>query len=189
VRQTPQMQEIGESVPEPPLGDPSDGTGVGHDTTNPAEDIGTWHRAVAVAANNSAWELLDGRDLDDDEVAELLGRAHTAAYHWARAAGRGPENSARADWLRSRAYAVANEPGLALRFAERCAATVERHGLVDFDRAYAHEARARALAAAGRFDEAAAELALAGAVPIADDEDRSLFQDDLRDGPWFGLVV
>jgi hypothetical protein len=153
-----------------------------------AMEAGARHRAAAIEANNTAWDLLDGRVLDDDEVAELLARAHAAAYHWARAEGRGPANAARADWLCSRAYAVVGEPGLALRFADRCLATVGAHGLQDFDRAYAHEAMARALAAAGRFDEATAERALAADVPIADAEDRALFEDDLRDGPWFGLV-
>ncbi len=153
-----------------------------------ADADGQWHRSTAVEANNAAWELLDGRDLDADELAELLGLAHAAAYHWARATGGGPQNTARADWLLSRAYAVVNEPGLALRFADRCAATVGQHGLADFDLAYAHEARARALAAAGRFDEATAERELARAVPIVDDEDRELFDADLADGPWFGLV-
>ena len=60
-------------------------------------------------------------------------------------------------------------------------------GLADFDLAYAHEARARALACLGRSDEAADELAAARAVPIADAEDRAIIESDLAAGPWFGL--
>ena len=58
----------------------------------------------------------------------------------------------------------------------------------DFDLAYAHEARARALACLGRLDEAGAELAAARAVPIADDEDRKILDGDLAAGPWYGLT-
>jgi hypothetical protein len=150
---------------------------------------GEAHRAAAVEANQAAWELLDGRDLSVDEFADLLGRAHAAAYHWARADGAGPANTARADWLLARSYAVAGEPGLALCFADRSMMTVAVRHLDDFDRAYAHEARARALASAGRLDEAAVERAAALAVPIADDEDRAVFLADLAAEPWFGLVV
>ena len=64
-------------------------------------------------ANNSTWELLDGRELTDDEADDLLGRAYAATYHWRRAAdatrgqrrpcGRGSSRgatsySARATW-------------------------------------------------------------------------------------------
>ena len=59
--------------------------------------------------------------------------------------------------------------------------------LGDFDLAYAHEARARALACLGRRDEAVAERALAAAVPIADDEDREIVVADLAAEPWFGV--
>jgi hypothetical protein len=62
-------------------------------------------------------------------------------------------------------------------------------GLQDFDLAYAHEARARALACLGRLDEAAAELAAAHAVPVADDEDRKIIEGDLAAGPWYGLAA
>ncbi len=152
---------------------------------------GDWHRAQGVEANNATWEWLgktDGERTDEDE--ELMTRsAYTAAYHWARASGRGPENEARAEWLLSRVWAVRGEGALALRHAERSAAAVAGAGLQDFDLAYAHEARARALACLGRDDEARAELAAARAVPIADEEDRAIVEGDLEDGPWYGISV
>jgi hypothetical protein len=143
------------------------------------------HRAAAVEANNSAWELLDGRVLSAEETDELLARAHAAAYHWARAAGAGPENRARASWLLSRCYAVAGHGDIALHFADRC--TDEAGVLGDFDLAYAHESRARALALLGRLAEAAEHRAAAMAVSIADADDRSIFESDLAAEPWFGL--
>ena len=54
-----------------------------------------------------------------------------------------------------------------------------QHGLVDFDLAYAHEARARALQALGRTDAAADAWAAAKAVPIADPEDQAIVDADL----------
>jgi hypothetical protein len=150
-------------------------------------DDEAWHRAQAVQANNSTWELLDGRPLVGAEVDELLHRAYAAAYHWNRAAGRTLTNTARASWLVARCHTVAGHPVPALHHAERCAELTEEAGLADFDLAYRHEAMARALALAGRLDEAAAEHRLAAAVPIERPEDREVFEADLATGPWFGL--
>jgi uncharacterized protein YndB with AHSA1/START domain len=156
----------------------------------PVDDAdGEWHRAVAVEANNSTWELLERVDRTPDEVDDLLGRAYASTYHWRRAARRGPQNQARGSWLVSHVHAVLGHGELALYHAERCAAVVGEAGLQDFDLAYVHEARARALACLGRLDEAAAELAAAHAVPIADDEDRKILEGDLAAGPWYGLTV
>ena len=62
---------------------------------------------------------------------------------------------------------------------------VEAAGLADFDLAYAHEARAWALACLGRLDEAAVELKAAHAVTISDPEDKSILDADLAE-PWYG---
>ena len=56
-------------------------------------------------------------------------------------------------------------------------------GLADFDLAYAHEAKARALKALGREVEAAAEWAAAKGVYVADPEDRAIVDAYLADGP------
>ena len=143
------------------------------------------HRSMAITANNSVWELLDG---DRPDTTELLSRAYAASYHWARAAGRTPENSARASWLLSRCLVVCGQGELALHHADECAVIVADAGLQDFDLGYAHEARARALAALGRHDEAATELAAARSTTVAEDEDREIFEADLAAPPWFGLV-
>jgi uncharacterized protein YndB with AHSA1/START domain len=156
----------------------------------PVEDWdGEWHRATGIEANNATWELLERDELSPDEVDDLLGRAYASTYHWRRAARRGPENLARGSWLLARVHAVVGHGELALYHADRCAVVVSGAGLEDFDLAYAHEARARALACLGRLDEAQAERETAAAVPIADDEDRKIFAGDLAAGPWFGLPV
>ncbi len=143
------------------------------------------HRSLAIAANNSVWELLDGEAPD---TTELLSRAYAASYHWARAADRTPANAARASWLLSRCHVVCGQGELALHHADECAAVVADAGLVDFDLGYAHEARARALAALGREVEAHEELSSARSVEVAEVDDRQVFEADLASPPWFGLA-
>jgi hypothetical protein len=147
------------------------------------------HRRAGIEANNSTWELLGRDDLAPDDVDDLLGRAYAASYHWRRAARRVPENAARASWLVSRVHAVLGHGELALHHADRCLNVTQQAALQDFDLAYAHEARARALACLGRLDAAAVELQAAYAVTIADDEDRSILESDIASEPWYGLTI
>jgi len=163
------------------------------DTGSPSRDRddaeAEWHRMQAIEANNSAWELLDRTERTADDDEDLLRRAYAAAHHWSRAARRVPSNEARASWLQSRAWVVSGDGTQALRYADRCVAVCETNGLADFDLAYALEARARSLACLGRDDDAAAARAAAAAVPIADAEDRAIFDADVAAGPWFTLAV
>ena len=144
---------------------------------------GEWHRFQAVEANNSTWELIEQPDRDAEGDEDMLRRAYAAAYHWDRAAGRTPANTARADWLLSKVQLLAGHPETALHHAARCLACCETHGLVDFDLAYAHEAIGRALKALGQDEEAAGSWAAARAVPIADEDDRRHLEQDLAVGP------
>lgn len=154
------------------------------------DTVRRWHRDLAVSANNAAWELLDGRDLSDDEAADLLGRAHASAHHWRAATGAASINSARAAWLCSRAHAVLGHGAAALRLADHCATlTAGSAEAADFDRIYAIEGRARALACLGRAEEARAlrREAARAAAEVADPEDRGILDADLAAPPWFGL--
>jgi uncharacterized protein YndB with AHSA1/START domain len=166
-----------------PMGDVDDAT------TDVPDVEGQWHRTQAVDANNSIWELLDGRALTADESDELLQRAYTAAYHWKRAVRSGPINMARAAYMIAKAHIVLGQADMALRWVDRYATQLAEagDGAADFDHAYLHEIRARASALAGRVDEARPELAAAHAHPIADDEDRKIVESDLAAGPWFGV--
>jgi uncharacterized protein YndB with AHSA1/START domain len=148
-----------------------------------AEPEAEWHRLQAMEANNSTWDLIGLASRTPDETEDMVRRAYAAAYHWDRARGRTPANSARADWLLSKVLLLADRPETALHHAGRVLATCEQHGLEDFDLAYAHEATARALKALGRDDEAARSWAAAKAVPIADPEDRAHVEEDLAEGP------
>ena len=143
-------------------------------------DLADVHRTMAIEANNSIWELLgrpaEERTRPDNE--ELLRRAYAAAYHWSRAAGAGPENEARALYMIGKAQLAVGQGALALEYGDECLAQCTEFGLVDFDLAYAHELRARGLAAVGRTDESAAEWERARAIPIADPEDQAILQAD-----------
>jgi hypothetical protein len=59
----------------------------------------------------------------------------------------------------------------------------------DFDGAFAYEAVARANALAGRREEALhyLELAEKAGEVIADEQDRAIFDSDLRGGNWYGV--
>lgn len=144
-----------------------------------ADPVETWHRAQAVEANNSIWDLLEAasRRADDDE--ELVRRAYAAAYHWDRAAGRGPVNAARAAYMIAKVQLAVGQAELALAAADRCMALCVANELGDFDLAYAHEARARALHSLGSVDEAEAEWRAAHEVPIADAQDKEVLEGDL----------
>jgi len=156
---------------------------------DPVEIEGNWHRTQAITANNSVWELLDGRRHSPDEADELLERAYAAAYHWRRASGATMVNQARAAWLVSRSHVVLGHGEVALHHAEQCAeftAHVARDA-ADFDHGYVYESRARALACLGRLDEAGEAYRRAASVQIADEQDRAIFEGDLHGEPWFGL--
>ena len=141
------------------------------------------HRTQAVAANQATWALLERDDLPPDDATDLLRCAFASAYHWARAADRGPEHDVRADHLIAKSYVKLGNATEALRHAQRCLAGATAAGLVDFDLAYAHEAMARAQALAGDTEGSLASWRAARAVPIADPEDQAILDADLADAP------
>lgn len=166
--------ETGESLP--PVTDTSDAD------TSDVDVAGEWHRAQGIDCNNATWEMVDAeRSPEHDE--EMIRRAYASLYHWQRAAGRGPENEARGLWMLSKVQLLTGQAELSMRYADACMAHCRANGLVDFDLAYAYEARARALKRLGRDDEAATEWAAARAVAIADAEDQAILDGDLADGP------
>ena len=173
-------------APLPPVGDPGRAgtgaaTGINAPVTAGAVDAG-WHRRQGVAANNEVFALLEQPAAPERDEAALR-HAYAAAYHWERAAGAGPANQARAAYMVSKVLLATGQAARALVSADQCRSWCVGHGLADFDLAYAHEARARALAALGRDAESAQAWREALAVPIADPEDRALVEQDFADSP------
>ncbi len=142
-----------------------------------------WHRAQGIDCNNGTWDLVgkDDRSPADDE--EMLRRAYGSAYHWQRARGAGPANEARALYMLAKVHLLTGQSSRSLHYADACLAQCVQHDLVDFDLAYAHEARARALRDLGREEEGLAAWAVARQVPVADPEDRDILEADFADAP------
>lgn len=140
-----------------------------------------WHRQQAAEANNATFGLLESEPLDAEAT---LRSAYAAAFHWDRAASKRPENEIRALYLIGKAWLSADGGELALDYGDRCLAGCRAEDLADFDLAYAHELRARALHALGREDEARREWTEATAIAIADDEDREIVERDFARTPW-----
>ncbi len=165
------LLETGNDLPAP----------VGSDGGGGDDPAGDWHRAQAVECNNGIWELI-GEPASPERDEELLRRAYASTYHWARATGRGPENDARGAYMVAKVHLLVGQPERSLHYADECMRLCTQHGLVDFDLAYAHESRARALKALGRIDEATTAWQAALDTKIADDEDRAIVEADMADG-------
>jgi hypothetical protein len=148
-----------------------------------------WHRQQAVDLFNFAWTLIDKLDRTAAEEDLLIHAAHASRYHWGIAGT--TVNYLRGDWQIAHVYTLLNLPERALHYAQLCLRQCEANHIGDFDLAFAYEAVARALAAAGQAVEAqqAYRLAAQAGEHIADEEDRQHFQAELAAGPWFGLTL
>ena len=104
------------------------------------------HKLCASSLFNRIWEQLDRDDRTAEEDAAMLDMAHASLWHW-RVVGL-PINLTRGQWLVSRVSSVLNQPEGALRHAQASLALCDEHQLTEFDRAFAHEALARAYAVA-----------------------------------------
>jgi hypothetical protein len=158
------------------------------ETDAPSTDALAAHQAMGKLANNTSYDLFGLAERTPEQDAELVHRAHAAAYHWGIAGT--AVHRARSEYLVSRAHAFVGQGESALYHARRCLDLVtgtSASEMADFDLAFAREAMARALAASGDLVEARRWHDLASSTPIADDEDREICTGDLADGPWFGL--
>jgi len=141
------------------------------------------HRKFGVDLFNGTWTLLEKADRTPDEDALMIHMVHASAYHWLQVGQ--PENFARSHWLCSRVYSVLGRPEAALYHAKLVLEICQRHGIGDFDLAYAYEALARGHAVAGDQAESGRWLAQARAAApdIAEEDDRELLLSDLATIP------
>ncbi len=174
------LLETGSALPAPL----DDRTGEADDTSGPAPDPSAdWHRAQAIEANNATWAHLDAIRAGTRSATGVVRGAYAAAYHWERARGAGPVNEARSRYLIGKAWLALGRPELGLHYGEQTLQQCRSHDLADFDLAYAHELRARALGELGRHTESEQAWRQARSVPIADPEDRAVVEADFADAP------
>ena len=139
-----------------------------------------FHRKTAVACFNRTWDFLEKKRNAANDM-EMLQLVHTSRYHW-RLLGT-PSNHAISDWQVSRVYVSLGQPSLALLFAESSLDICRKNGLSDI-LCTAFEGVARAYAAAGDGKKARSYLGKAKAwlrVSTLDDEDRALYENQIRD--------
>ena len=147
------------------------------------------HHHFATKLNGEVWGLLEKADRSRAEEEIMIHSAHASCRHWLQV-GTGV-NHQRAEWMIARVYSELGLAEAALRHANRCQELTQEHTdlMEDFDRAYAHEALARASAVAGNQAEALEHLQLAEAAgqAITDDQSKQFFLGDLAAGDWHGL--
>jgi hypothetical protein len=135
-------------------------------------------RQLAVDLFNHVWALLRLEERTREQEDEMIHGAHASRHFWGRVGA--PENLARGEWQCSRVYAVLGRGEPAIHHARRCLEICEKHGIGDWDLAFAYEALTRAHGVGG--DEAAARhfkaLARQAGDAIADPEDREVFEGD-----------
>lgn len=146
-----------------------------------AQEIATWHRALAPRAFNETWALLDSEDLTREEEEKMLASTFAQRYHWYAVGSE--RNWAIADWQVSRVTAVLGYPDLARRFGEKSLEIAVEYSLDPFVKGFAHEAIARAAAIVDDVDTFTEhlELARAALATIEDDHDREVLEADLAE--------
>lgn len=152
------------------------------------------HRWFGAQLNNTMWDRIEdpaiGPQTPQAERESLLYSAYASAYHW-RQVGT-VANHARGEHLIARMAVKLGEPELALRHARRCLELIEANPdeMADWDVPFAHEALARALAAAGDRAGGAEHRRQAETLTaaLADEADRQVLNAELARPPWFGLV-
>jgi DNA-binding transcriptional MerR regulator len=150
--------------------------------TEPTDDRER-HKYWAKTLFNDTWRLMEKEDRTPDEDAQMIHQTHASAYHWLQVGT--PENFARSHWQCSRVYCVLGRAEPALYHAKFVLDICQRHGIGDWDLAFAYEALARAHAVAGDKEEARrwVEQARLASVDIAADEEREILLSDLETIP------
>jgi hypothetical protein len=116
------------------------------------------HRAIAVASNNLATELLEAPSRTEAEAALMQGAAAASHEFWLKCGNW--LNDARGDYLEALVANVLGEPAEAMLHIDRALALIAANGGAEVDETFLHLARAHALRLAGDDAAAASELEL-----------------------------
>ena len=148
------------------------------------------HQEFAKTTNNRIWELLDKEVRTQLEDDELLYAAYASYYHLLKVGSAVYQQ--RGEHLISKVYASLGVPQQALHHAKKCWELTGQHGdeMRDFDLAFAYECLARAYAMNGDMEIGLRcyELARESGEKIRDPADREIFEKDLREVNWFGMI-
>jgi tetratricopeptide (TPR) repeat protein len=140
-----------------------------------------FHRKMARQCFNEAWNYLDKKDRNSSDEQQMLHLAHASRYHWSFVGE--PSNLATGDWQISRAYAVLNQPNLALQFAKSALEISDKNNLQEL-LVSAYEGMARAFATGKDFVSARDYIKKArehlGGLSLSD-EDRKIYSDQIHE--------
>ncbi len=151
----------------------------------PDFDAAAGHRFFSSDGFNKTWDLLDKSDRTPEDDEQMLLRATASLWHWTQRTDATSENLSVGYWLVSRVHAVAGCAEEAMRYGELSLSQAGKEGVAPYALAYAHEALARAHAAAGRRKQAADHLVLARRASdrLTDEETKRLLLADLETIP------
>lgn len=102
------------------------------------------HELFSVDCFNRCWNFIEKAQRSDEDNENMILVAHASLWHWKQRIDCKASNLSVGYWQVSRAYALANSPELARKFAERCLEVSLQGKLGAFYVAYAYEALARA---------------------------------------------
>jgi hypothetical protein len=132
-------------------------------------------RQLALELREGTWQLLAATNRSADQDDRMIHMAHASAHHWRQCDDL--VEAVRGEWLCSRVYSTLRRCEPALHHGRRALALCRDHAITGPDRAYAHEALARAHAILGNAEVAQAQAEQALAVPLADDERAALVRE------------
>ena len=126
------------------------------------------HRAIAVASNNLASDLLEAASRTDEEAALMVVAADAAHDFWLKCGNW--QNEERALYLKALVANALGEPDDALGHADAALAVIAANGAAPVDAAFLRLARAQALNLKGEAAASAAALALSDAAAAGWDD-------------------
>jgi hypothetical protein len=130
------------------------------------------HRFCAVELFHRTRDLLESTQRTQADDTAMIDMAHASRWHWSIVGA--PVNLARGSWQISRVYAVLGRGDAARIHARSYLMECEENDLSEFDRAFAHEAIARACSCQGDAQGLAAHVqyGLAAAEHVTDENER-----------------
>jgi len=138
-----------------------------------SEEVTTWHRGFAAAANNRAWELsVQTRNAAEDQ--EMLNAAHASAWHWTKV---GSElNRMRATMLLAEVHALLGLGQSALAYADEMRNYFLGVQSPDWEVAFVYVVHAHAASAAGESEKHRCSygLAVAALEAVSNEKERSI---------------